>query len=138
MGSEVEVEEILKTVALGKKILDEDAYYKVAADFSDVHCATYCLVFDKKTREDIGEFEVIRSRVPEAEGLSDGKKQLIEWCTVHNLEYKDVSVAVEGRWDDLANYDLWRIMLESATKERKADTKKFFNILANKLESWWD
>lgn len=137
-GSEAEVEEILQTVALGKKILDEDTYYKIATDFSVDHCATYCLVFDKKTREFIGECKIIKSKDPKADWFIGSEKQLIEWCTVHNLEYKDISTAVEGRWDDSENHDRWTGMLDNAAKKRKADIKKFFNILADKLESWWD
>ena len=137
-GSDAEVKEILQAVTLGKKILDEDSYYKAAFNFSAAHCATWYLVYKKKTKDLIGEFRVACSSDPELGTFGVGKKQLLDWCAANNVKYKDISVTTRGQWDDPENYNRWTESLEAAAEKRKVDVKKFFNILADKLESWWD
>lgn len=137
-GSDSDVKEILQAVALGKKILDEDSYYKAAFDFSVTHCVIRCRIFNKKTKDLIGEFRAVRSSDPELDTLSINKKQLLDWCAANNVKYKDVSVTMRSQWDDPENYNRWTESLEAAAEKRKVDVKKFFNMLADKLESWWD
>ena len=137
-GSDAEVKEILQAVALGKKILDEDSYYKDAFNFSAAHCATWYLVYKKKTKDLIGEFKVMNLNDPELDTFGVAKKQLLDWCADNNVRYKDVSVMMRGQWDDPENYNRWTELSTIAAEKRKADVKKFFNLLADKLESWWD
>ena len=45
---------------------------------------------------------------------------------------------MRGQWDYQENYNRWTVLLTIAAEKRKADVKEFFNLLADKLESWWD
>ena len=92
----------------------------------------------KKTKDLIGEFKVMNLNDPELDTFGVAKKQLSDWCADNNVRYKDVSVMMRGQWDDPENYNRWTELSTIAAEKRKADVKKFFNLLADKLESWWD
>lgn len=137
VGSEAEVEEMGEVIELGRRIIEDD-YSEDAQEFSRQHCAHVINIYLGKRCVDenkIGELVKWRS-----DSLYDyfGDKDVEVWCRAKGYDRKDISTSYSGRWDDMKNHDIWMKMLLSSTDRREEDKKKFFSILADKLESWWD
>lgn len=137
VGSEEEVEEIGEVIDLGRRILEDD-YSEEAQEFSRQHCAHVINIYLGKKCVDknkIGELVKWKS-----DNLYNyfSNKDVDVWCREKGYDRKDVSTSYSGRWDDMKNYDIWMNMLTESITKREEDKKKFFNILAEKLESWWD
>lgn len=136
-GSEAEVEEMGEVIELGRKIID-DNYHEEAQNFSKEHCAHVINIHKRATEkfqltgEQIG--EIVKSE--DDDYFSDDA--IKAWCKEHDIKEKDITTSYCGRWDDQANHDKWLELLQAGNARREEDKKKFFSILAERLEFWWD
>lgn len=136
VGSEREVEEMGEVIDLGRKILEYD-YSEEAQEFSRQHCAHVINIYLGKSIDNIKIDELVKWK---SDNFDDyfGDRDVDVWCRAKGYDRKDVSTSYSGRWDDQANHDKWLELLRAGNAKREEDKKKFFNILAEKLESWWD
>lgn len=136
-GSEAEVEEMGEVIELGRKII-EDNYSEGAQEFSREHCAHIINIYlGKKCTDENKIGELVKWKYDNFDDYF-GDKDINVWCRAKGYDRKAVSTSYSGRWDDMKNHDIWLELLQSATTQREEDKKKFFNILADKLETWWD
>lgn len=136
-GSEAEVEEMGEVIELGRKIID-DNYHEEAQNFSKEHCAHVInIYFGKKCADENKIGELVKWR---SDDLYDyfGDKDVEAWCRTRGYDRKNVLTSYSGRWDDQANHDKWLELLRAGNAKREEDKKKFFSILAERLEFWWD
>lgn len=141
INDDKDAEEILEAVKLGRKVVEADGYYEPARQFANEHCAHVINIHinlgDKKHYkygEKIG--EIVRKVVSLEEYFGDDDVEA--WCKEHGYDKKTIITSYEGRWDSKANQEIYRKMNDDTVEQIKADRKKFFNILADRLESWWD
>lgn len=56
----------------------------------------------------------------------------------HREEQRENGIVCWGEWDNEENSKVWHDMIEAAWQTKQADELKFFTIIAEHYNEWWD
>lgn len=140
VGSDREIEELTDAIQLGRKIVN-NAYDSEAQKFAKEHCAHVIYIYKKIKNGRCLKENLLGELIKWGDRDSDDlfyEADLDAWCEDQGINKKEIDCMYGGRWDEQKNHDVWLELVQAGNKQYEEDKKKFFALLAEKLESWWD
>lgn len=152
------IKQLDDAISLGRRIYnhenkEREDYEKPFSDYHKKHSTPYAYVYDKLETESQCESHKRKKLLATIEMPKDdsmnfkhmlNKKYvspLDKWLKQnHKIEYKNVTVSFGSEWNNFPKirHLISKHILKKCRKNYKKDKEKFFKIISDNMESWWD
>ena len=149
------ISQIDEAIALGKKIYqDSGLYHEPWREYHKKHSTPYAYVYEitgflsdkvklAKKGKLLAKIEMPKDDEMDFKHILNKKYKspLDKWLEENNKkEYKDVSVGYGSEWNNFPKIRtlISKHILNKCNKNYKKDKEKFFKIISDNMESWWD
>lgn len=146
------INQIDEAIVLGKRIYNQESakeeyYYQPWLDYHKKYSTPYAYVYER-INNDGSEFckrgkLLTTIEMPKDDELDfkSRKSSLNKWLKENNKhEYKDVTVFYRSEWNNFSKIRtlISKHILNKCKREYTKDKKRFFKIICNNMEGWWD